>query len=88
MYEMPALILRYGVIAGLILTIIGVIVEYLLDINIVVELGLLAIVLAPIISLFAISIALLLRKDIYGFILSQLAIVVILASIIISFCDR
>ena len=84
MYEIPSIILRLGILVGLALTLIGVIVNQVLRISSVVMLGLLAIVLTPLISLFVISILLLLRKDIYGFILSQLAIIIILVSIITS----
>jgi len=88
MYKIPSIILRYGVITGLILTILGVIVKQLLNMNIVVMLGLVVIVSVPLVSLFAISILLMLRKDIYGFLLSQLAIIIILAFIIISLCTK
>ena len=84
MYEIPSIILRLGILVGLALTLIGVIVNQVLRISSIVMLGLLAIVLTPLISLFVISILLLLRKDIYGFILSQLAIIIILVSIITS----
>ena len=84
MYEIPSIILRLGILVGLALTLIGVIVNQVLHISSIVMLGLLAIVLTPPISLLAISILLLLRKDIYGFILSQLAIIIILVSIITS----
>lgn len=84
MYEVPSIILRYGVLAGLALTFVGIIVNQVLHINTIIMLGLLTIVLTPLVSLFAISVLLLLRKDIYGFILSQLAIIIILASIITS----
>jgi len=83
-YEIPSIILRLGILVGLALTLIGVIVNQVLRISSIVMLGLLAIVLTPLISLFVISILLLLRKDIYGFILSQLAIIIILVSIITS----
>jgi len=83
-YEVPSIILRYGVLAGLALTFVGIIVNQVLHINTIIMLGLLTIVLTPLVSLFAISVLLLLRKDIYGFILSQLAIIIILASIITS----
>lgn len=88
MYKIPSIILRYGVITGLILTILGVIVKQLLNMNIVVMLGLVVIVSVPLVSLFAIGILLMLRKDIYGFLLSQLAIIIILAFIIISLCTK
>jgi len=83
-YEVPSIILRYGVLAGLALTFVGIIVNQVLHINTIIMLGLLTIVLTPLVSLFTISVLLLLRKDIYGFILSQLAIIIILASIITS----
>ena len=84
MYKLPSTILRFGVIAGLILALIGVVIKQVLYTSAVVMLGLLTIVLTPLVSLFVIGVLLLLKKDIYGFILSQLAIVVILASIITS----
>ena len=84
MYKLPSTILRFGVIAGLILALIGVVIKQVLHTSAVIMLGLLAIVLTPLVSLFVIGVLLLLKKDIYGFILSQLAIAVILASIITS----
>ena len=84
MYKLPSTILRFGVIAGLILAVFGVVIKQVLYTSAVVMLGLLTIVLTPLVSLFVIGVLLLLKKDIYGFILSQLAIVVILASIITS----
>ena len=85
MYKLPSTILRFGVIAGLILAVFGVVIKQVLHTSAVIMLGLLTIVLTPLVSLFVIGVLLLLKKDIYGFILSQLAIAVILASIITSF---
>lgn len=82
MYEVPSTVLRFGVLIGLVLTMVGIVINQILHINIIVMLGLLTIVLTPLVSLFVISILLLRRRDIYGFILSQLTIIVILASII------
>jgi len=84
-YKLPSTILRFGVIAGLILAVFGVVIKQVLHTSAVIMLGLLTIVLTPLVSLFVIGVLLLLKKDIYGFILSQLAIAVILASIITSF---
>ncbi|MCD6084885.1 MAG: hypothetical protein J7J20_05020 [Desulfurococcales archaeon] len=84
MYKLPSIILRFGVIAGLVLSLAGVVIEQFLSISDIVTLGLMTIVLTPLVSLFVIGILMLLKKDIYGFILSQLAIAVILASIITS----
>ncbi len=84
MYKLPSTILRFGVIAGLILAVFGVVIKQVLHTSAVIMLGLLTIVLTPLVSLFVIGVLLLLKKDIYGFILSQLAIAVILASIITS----
>jgi len=81
-YEVPSTVLRFGVLIGLVLTMVGIVINQILHINIIVMLGLLTIVLTPLVSLFVISILLLRRRDIYGFILSQLTIIVILASII------
>jgi len=84
MYKLPSIILRFGIIAGLVLSLAGVVIEQFLSISDIVTLGLMTIVLTPLVSLFVIGILMLLKKDIYGFILSQLAIAVILASIITS----
>jgi len=84
MYKLPSIILRFGVIAGLVLSLAGVVIEQVLSVSDIVTLGLMTIVLTPLVSLFVIGLLMLLKKDIYGFILSQLAIAVILASIITS----
>ncbi|RLG84312.1 MAG: hypothetical protein DRO40_01820 [Thermoprotei archaeon] len=85
MYKAPSIVLRYGVIAGLIITIVGITLNTLLNMDTtIVMIGLMTIVLTPLTSLFVLSIILILKKDINGFILSQLAIIIILASILLS----
>jgi len=84
MYEIPSTILRYGVIVGLLLTLIGIVVKQLLYASEIVLLGLAIIVITPLASLLTISVLLLLRRDIYGFTLSLLTISIILLSIILS----
>lgn len=87
MYRIPSFILRYGVITGLVLTIIGVVLKQLLGIDILVMLGLAVIVSVPLVSLFVMSVLLILRRDIYSFLLSQLAITIVLAFIIVTLCN-
>ncbi len=84
MYKAPSAVLRYGVIAGLIVTLVGVILDAMLGTNDLTVMGLMIIDLTPLLSLFVLSILLILRRDIYSFILSQLAIAIILASILLS----
>ena len=84
MYEIPSTILRYGVIVGLLLTLIGIVVKQLLYASEIILLGLAIIVITPLASLLTISILLLLRRDIYGFTLSLLTISIILLSIMLS----
>ncbi len=78
------MVLRYGVITGLVITLVGVILDAIMGENGLVMIGLMIIDLTPLLSLFMLGILLILRKDIRGFILSQLAIAVILLSILLS----
>ena len=84
MYSVPSMVLRYGVITGLVITLVGVILDAIMGENGLVMIGLMIIDLTPLLSLFMLGILLILRKDIRGFILSQLAIAVILLSILLS----
>ena len=84
MRELPSVIMRYGVIAGLALTLVGTVVKYILGDSTLVMLGLMAVVMTPIASLAAISADLASSKDKHGFALSLLAIATILASIALS----
>ena len=84
MYRAPSTTLRYGIAIGLALTLVGMIIKQLLGISIIMTLGLLVITLTPLTSLLTISIILARRRDVYGFLLSQLVIIFILISIAIS----
>jgi len=76
--------MRYGVIAGLIITLAGIVIKYVLGDSTLVTVGLLAIVVTPIASLAAISADLASSRDKHGLALSLLAIAIILASIVLS----
>lgn len=80
----PQDILRYGALAGLIVALIGEIVEHSAGLNLLVLLGLILIISTPIATLVLISIVSLLRRDYVISILAQLSIGAIIASIIIS----
>lgn len=83
MYRLPSIILRYGVILGLVLTLTGTIVKELVGIRVLVTVGLLTIIVTPITSLLIISLYLMFKRELYMFTLSILAILVILTSIVI-----
>ena len=84
MHKLPSVIMRYGVIAGLALTLVGTVIKYVLGNSTLVMLGLMAIVMTPIVSLAAISAELASSKDRCGFALSLLALAIILASVVLS----
>ncbi len=84
MYRAPSIVLRYGVIIGLVVTVVGVILGTVVGTNNLVVIGLMIVDLTPLLSLSVLSVSLILKKDIYGFILSQLAIAIVLASILLS----
>ncbi len=81
MYDVQVRILRYGVIIGLIIVIVGLLIN---PINILKIIGLAIIVLTPLTSLSFISIKLFKERRRQEFILSQFTIIVIIISIIIS----
>ena len=84
MHKLPSVIMRYGVIAGLALTLVGTVIKYVLGNSTLVMLGLMAVVMTPIVSLAAISAELASSKDRRGFALSLLALAIILASVVLS----
>ena len=84
MFKLPSTILRYGVILGLAITLVGILSEQLAGLEALVTFGLMIIVVTPLASLMTIGVTLARRRDLYGFALSQLAIAVIVASILIS----
>jgi len=84
MYRQSSIILRYGVITGLIITILGIIAKHVIKTEAIITLGLLTIVLTPLISLLTISIIMMLKKDLYGFILSQITMIIIVISVMLS----
>ncbi len=81
MYRVQVKILRYGVIIGLMIVVIGLLVNPLDILKIV---GLAIIVLTPLTSLLFISIKLYKEKMLQEFVLSLFTIMVIMLSIIIS----
>ncbi len=85
MYELQVKILRYGVIIGLIIVIIGLLAENQGFLSIT---GLSIIVLTPLTSLITISLKLLKEKQLRDFTLSLFTITVIIASIILSLLEK
>ena len=83
-YRLASLVLRYGTVMGLIVTITGLVLNYEPVSKILVFLGLINIVITPLISLMFISIVSVLKRDVHIFILSQITIGMILLSILLS----
>jgi len=83
-YRLASLVLRYGTVMGLIVTITGLVLNYEPVSKILVLLGLINIVITPLISLMFISIVSVLKRDVHIFILSQITIGMILLSILLS----
>ena len=81
MYDVQVKILRYGVIAGLIIAAVGLITNPL---NVLKIIGLAIIVSTPLFSLSFISIELFKEKRIQEFVLALFTVIVIVISIIIS----
>ncbi|ADI31526.1 hypothetical protein [Staphylothermus hellenicus] len=87
MLEKTAKILRYGVFLGLAILLVGLFINNLLHIDLLVYIGLITIVVTPMITLFSISIMLLLRKDYRSFTLSIILLLVLIISIIVAFLE-
>jgi len=88
MYRIPSLILRYGVITGLAVSLTGLVINELLNVEVVTLIGMFIIVLTPLTSLIIISLKLVSKKDLRKFVLSQITIAVIIASLIVSMLTR
>ncbi|ABN69521.1 hypothetical protein Smar_0409 [Staphylothermus marinus F1] len=87
MYEKAAEILRTGVFLGLVMLLIGLFVNNLLHVDLLVYVGLVTIIITPMITLFSISIMLLLRKDYRSFTLSLILLFILIISIIAAFLE-
>ncbi|HDD26667.1 MAG TPA: hypothetical protein ENF75_06240 [Acidilobales archaeon] len=88
MYREPSLILRYGVITGLAVSLAGLVINEVFGVGTVTLIGMFIIVLTPLTSLITISLKLASKKDLRKFTLSQITIAVIIASLIISMLTK